>query len=208
MFLEYIDSTKSWSEHIQHVLIFCRVHIQRKLYQKFRNASEYTLMCQLCTETNKSKFDTILRQLMNSSSSDVRNWATHKNVDWIRAGMSRCYTKMPAASFDSFEKSSNLVESTHHSTNLGGIGVSLLAGIKEYVKPLSLIIILRLLIIPLLLTCRSQAIDENRINTLNESIRFGARDSYKVTTPISRKRRAMGQPGKPSSFLQCSNMII
>ncbi|KAN0086360.1 hypothetical protein V8E54_000048 [Elaphomyces granulatus] len=34
----------------------------------------------------------------------------------------------------------------------------------------------------------SQTIDENRI-----------RDSYKVTTPISRKRRAMGQPGSGSA---------
>jgi hypothetical protein len=88
-------------------------------------------MCQLLTEANKAKFDTILRQLLNSSSQEVRNWAKHKNVNWMLAGMSRCYTKMPAVSFDSFEKNANLVESTHHSTNLGGIGVSLLAGIKE-----------------------------------------------------------------------------
>jgi hypothetical protein len=131
MFLHSIDQSKSWSAHLQHVLIFCRVHIQRKLYQKFRDAPEYTLMGQLLTENNKSKFDIILGQLLRSSSPDVRNWAKHKNVDWMLAGMSRCYTKMPVVLFDSFEKDSNLVESTHHSTNLGGIGVSLLAGIKE-----------------------------------------------------------------------------
>ena len=131
MFLASIDDTRSWSEHLQHILIFCRVHIRRKLHQKFRNVSEYTLMCQLLSEANKLKFDTILRQLLHSSNPDVCNWARNKNIDWILAGMSRCYTKMPAVSFASFEKNSNLVESTHHSTNLGGIGVSLLAGIKE-----------------------------------------------------------------------------
>ena len=124
MFLHSIGKSKSWSDHLQHVLIFCRVHIQRKLHQKFRDTPEYTLMDQIFTENNKSKFDIILGQLLNSSNLEVRNWAKNKNVDWRLAGMSRCYTKMPAVKFDSFEKNSNLVESTH----------SLLAGIKEWVK--------------------------------------------------------------------------
>ncbi|OXV08157.1 hypothetical protein Egran_04080 [Elaphomyces granulatus] len=166
MFLHSIDKSKSWSDHLQHVLIFCRVYIQRKLHQKFRDTPEYTLMDQIFTENNKSKFDIILGQLLNSSNLEVRNWAKNKNVDWRLAGMSRCYTKMPAVKFDSFEKNSNLVESTH----------SLLAGIKE-----------------------SQTIDENRINNLYESLRFGTRKSYKVTTPISRKRRGMGQPASGSA---------
>jgi hypothetical protein len=141
-------------------------------------------MDQIFTENNKSKFDIILGQLLNSSNLEVRNWAKNKNVDWRLAGMSRCYTKMPAVKFDSFEKNSNLVESTH----------SLLAGIKEWVKLFSFIY----WSIPLLL--RSQTIDENRINNLYESLRFGTRKSYKVTTPISRKRRGMGQPGKFSLY--------
>jgi hypothetical protein len=137
MFLHSIDPSRSWSDHLMHILIFCRVHIQRTLYQSFRDAPEYSLMCQLLTETNKTKFDVILRQLINSSNPNVRHYARNKNVDWILAGMSRCYTKMPAVSFDSYEKNSNLVESTHRSTNLSGVGVSLLAGIKEYVMFLS-----------------------------------------------------------------------
>ncbi|KAN0067827.1 hypothetical protein V8E54_014074 [Elaphomyces granulatus] len=72
----------------------------------------------------------------------------------------------------------NLPRAGHLVQLQGGIGVSLLAGIKE-----------------------SQTIDENRINNLYESIRFGTRDSYKVTTPISRKRRAMGQPGSETTMI-------
>ena len=78
MFLHSIGKSKSWSDHLQHVLIFCRVHIQRKLHQKFRDTPEYTLMDQILAENNKSKFDIILGQLLNSSNLEVRNWAKIK----------------------------------------------------------------------------------------------------------------------------------
>jgi hypothetical protein len=80
MFLESTDPTEPWSDYIQHVVIFCRVHIRQKLYQKFRNASEYTLMCQLLTEANKTKCDTILRQLLNSSRPSGPKIKT--SIDW------------------------------------------------------------------------------------------------------------------------------
>jgi hypothetical protein len=88
-------------------------------------------MRRLLTEKSRPKCDEILRVLLNHGDKEVRAWAEHKKTPWILAGISRSHSKMSPATFDSHRRDTNLIESTHHHSNQGGIGVSLLNGIKQ-----------------------------------------------------------------------------
>jgi hypothetical protein len=73
-------------------------------------------------ESSKIKCENIFEALLNHSDEHVQAWAQHKKISWIISGINRCYSKMQPASFDSYQKNSNLIEITHHYSNLGGIG--------------------------------------------------------------------------------------
>src|ERR1700722_100011 len=114
--------------------IFCTVHIQRGLQQKFSETDALPLMQELLTATSKIKCENIFQALLNHSDQHVQPWAEHKKISWILSGINRCYSKMQPAVFDSYQKNPNLIESTHHYSNLDGIGVSLLTAIQQYVS--------------------------------------------------------------------------
>jgi hypothetical protein len=73
------------------------------------------------SESSKIKCGKIFQALLNHSDERVQAWAKHKRIPWILSGINRCYSKMQAASFDSYQENSNLIESFHHYSNLGGI---------------------------------------------------------------------------------------
>jgi hypothetical protein len=87
-------------------------------------------MLQLPTAT-KDACKKILETLSKHRLAAVRDWAKHKETSWILAGINPHFTKMDQNRFRSYQKDTNLIESTHHMTNVSGIGVSLLAGIHK-----------------------------------------------------------------------------
>jgi hypothetical protein len=82
-FLNSLDPSFTWQEHIQHVLMFCLVHFRRGIEQKFRNHDCYPLMLRLPTAPKEA----ILATLCRHRSADVRDWAKHKQIPWVLAGI-------------------------------------------------------------------------------------------------------------------------
>jgi hypothetical protein len=90
-------------------------------------------MQQLPTVATKELCSKILNTLCSHGRKEVRAWAKHKKIPWILSGINRAFSKMDPTLFTSTQRNSNLIESVHHATNTDGIGVALLAGIKQYV---------------------------------------------------------------------------
>ncbi|OXV06169.1 hypothetical protein Egran_06063 [Elaphomyces granulatus] len=171
-YLTSLDPSITWRDHLHHTLIFCLVHFRRGIEQKFRNADCYRLMLQLPTAT-KDACKKILDTLSRHRLAAVREWAKHKETSWILAGINPHFTKMDQNRFRSYQKDTNLIESTHHMTNVSGIGVSLLAGIHH-----------------------SQKIDSERVESVEQFLVSGVRPRSKVTSSIKRKERVIAGAGK------------
>ncbi|KAM5443968.1 hypothetical protein MaudCBS49596_008059 [Microsporum audouinii] len=129
-YLEELDATKKWREHIQHILVFCTVHYRRGI-QHFNGHSAYQLMKALPFTHDSDYVESILSQLSTDTDLHVAAWAQHKRIPWILSGLNRCFTKMDPKIFTSLQRNSNAIESNHHRINSLGIRTSLLQGIID-----------------------------------------------------------------------------
>ncbi|KAM0793811.1 hypothetical protein BDR22DRAFT_827483, partial [Usnea florida] len=128
-YLSEIDPSKKWDEHIQYVMIYCRIHLMRGIELKFKNHRYYDLMRRIPNCSSKTELELILNQLLEDPI--TRAWAIHKSRAWIISGLHIDYSRMDREAFLSFVKDSNLGEVTHRKTNYGGIGQSFLGAIKS-----------------------------------------------------------------------------
>jgi hypothetical protein len=128
-YLRQLDPSKTVTEHVQHVVIYCLVHFYRGLHSVYRNHPHYQSMKSLPEMQSEKDCKLLLNRLKQDATTAA--WADHKLKPYILSGLNAHCSKMPSEVFNSVPRNSNLIESTHRKTNRSGISQSILAAIKR-----------------------------------------------------------------------------
>ncbi|PGG94966.1 hypothetical protein AJ80_10071, partial [Polytolypa hystricis UAMH7299] len=93
-FLHDLDPSKTWSEHLQHTVIFCQTHVQRNFFKKFKlHPARYlidTIWDLPDTRDVVEHLDTIAQLYPK-----LKKWIDSKKKDWILAGLSAEHSCIP-----------------------------------------------------------------------------------------------------------------
>ncbi|OJD12483.1 hypothetical protein ACJ73_09344, partial [Blastomyces percursus] len=116
-FLHSLDPTKTWSEHLQHMLIFCRTHLQRNFRKKFGpNHPAGHLVAQIWDMNNKRD---ILEQMdtMAKLWPELKTWLNSKRKDWILSALTLEQSRISADWWTFARNHTGITESSHFADN-------------------------------------------------------------------------------------------
>jgi len=85
-YLHTLDSSREWHEHLQHMLVFCKTHVQRNFAKKFPKHPMKHSIHQLWNVDSKQN---LLNQMNNISTTypELKSWINSKKKGWILAGL-------------------------------------------------------------------------------------------------------------------------
>jgi len=115
-FLHNLDPEREWDEHLQHMLVFCQVHVKRNFRKKHPNHAALYVVGQIweakTIEELEAKMDSI-----SSVYPELKSWINSKKAPWILAGLTPETSKVPTEWWDYARKHTGAGESSHFSDN-------------------------------------------------------------------------------------------
>jgi hypothetical protein len=130
-FLNTLDPRREWQEHLQHILIFCKTHVQRNFKKKFGD-HEAKHRLHLIWEA-PSKED-VISQLDSLASvfPEISKWIKNKKKSWILSGLTPEQSKIPVKWWTFARDQTGISESSHfQDNNYTGRKQSLLAALLK-----------------------------------------------------------------------------
>ena len=116
-YLHSLDPTRQWDEHLQHILIFCSVHVKRNFAKKFpTHPLRHKIHELLWGCESKSK----LYEHMDSicvTYPELRHWVTNKKVSWLISGLTKAESKIDPTWWEYARKHTGVGESSHYQDN-------------------------------------------------------------------------------------------
>lgn len=115
-YLQDQDPTRTWEEHLQHTLIFCRVHVHRNLWSKYRDqVAPATLRPAFLAKTYESYIRRINRLCYTYPF--LTSWFRNKRKLWIVSGLVKKVSLMNRETWARTNKNTNISESSHFEDN-------------------------------------------------------------------------------------------
>lgn len=117
-YLHDLDKTRNWSEHLEHVLIFCKVHVVRAFRKRFPKHDMYDIVAhRLFNSNSRAELDSQMDEICRAYP-ELMAWIRGKQGKrWIRAALSGQETKIPIEWWMNARKHTGLNESSHFSDN-------------------------------------------------------------------------------------------
>ena len=115
--LHSIDPSRNWDEHLEHILIFCKVHVLRNFLKRFPKHNARSWIHE-CLWQSQSRLE--LEKNMDSICSaypELTNWVNNKRKPWIIAGLCHEVSKIPPEWRSKAPKETGLGESSHFADN-------------------------------------------------------------------------------------------
>lgn len=112
-----MDPSRNWDEHLQHMLIFCKVHVLRNFRKKFPKHKAQGLIQDYLWNVDS------LAELYDGMDSICRahpkltSWVCSKKKDWIAAGLCLEASKIPPNQWILAHKHTGIGESSHFEDN-------------------------------------------------------------------------------------------
>jgi hypothetical protein len=134
-FLHQLDPQREWQEHLQHVLIFCKTHVQRNFAKKFGDHAAKHQLHQIWEASSKEE---VVRKLHGLAEifPELRNWIKNKEKPWILSGLTPEQSKIPIQWWVYARDQTGIGESSHfQENNYTGRKQSLLAACLKYEYP-------------------------------------------------------------------------
>jgi hypothetical protein len=115
-FLAKRDPTRTWSEHIQYILIFCRVHLQRNFHKRW---PRHAVLHSMKDIFEGDSVQEIVRRIDGICSvyPELKPWFKNKRKDWMLAALTKEHSKIPLQWWDIALKHTGLAESSHFQDN-------------------------------------------------------------------------------------------
>lgn len=132
-YLHELDGSWEWHEHLQYLLVFCRVHVQRNFMRKHpKHLATHTIM-QLWDTTSVHDLQAQI-QVLCSTYPELSTWLRNKSKPWILAGLVCEKSHIPKPWWLFARSHTGLSESSHFvDNNFTGRKLSLLAAVLRYV---------------------------------------------------------------------------
>jgi hypothetical protein len=122
----------TWDEHLQHILVFCQVHVKRNFRKKFGDHDAKEAVNRLWDQTSVEELFKIVKGIQATfGDAKLDQWLKTKvSKPWILAGLCSAQSKMDYRYWKAVAKHTNISESSHFQDNYGtGRGLSLLGAI-------------------------------------------------------------------------------
>ncbi|EAW24036.1 uncharacterized protein NFIA_036080 [Aspergillus fischeri NRRL 181] len=121
--------------HLQHIIIFCRVHFQRSILKTIgttnQGSSLWSRMMSLLDCKSEADYDTLLDLLIKYEDVNVQNWAKQKKSTIIKAGLNKACSKIQPYYFDILRNHTNAVEQSHQESYASGKYLTLVEAVKK-----------------------------------------------------------------------------
>ena len=79
-YLHDIDPTRTWQMHVQHVIVFCRIHYARNL-RPHRKHPQYETMRNLPLMSSREEVTDFLRDFRHDP--QIGGWVRQKECSWV-----------------------------------------------------------------------------------------------------------------------------
>ena len=129
----YLDAVSGfewgWEKHLEHVLIFCQVHVERNFRKKFQQHKAFSILNQLWEAETYEEYVERIQSLCRQYP-DLRSWLRGKQKGWIASGLVRRLSKIPGTYWGYARKNTNIAEVTHaEDNNATGRGLTVLGAV-------------------------------------------------------------------------------
>jgi len=133
-YLHSLDKSRTWDEHIQHLLVFCIVHLKRNFAKRFpKHPARYVILDKLFNASSQEE----LRQHMQSMCAmypELKAWIVNKQPQWLLSGLCQSESKVTTSYWIYAKKHTGDSEGSHfQENNFTGRGRSLIAAALLYV---------------------------------------------------------------------------
>ncbi|KAJ5081543.1 hypothetical protein NUU61_009807 [Penicillium alfredii] len=115
-YLAGLDPRWTWSEHLQHVLIFCQTHVKRAFRKKFGDHPA-TAIINYIWEADSKQAVLSLMEAMISQFPETESWVKNKQVDWILSSITPEASKIPIHWWIQAPHHTGICESSHFVDN-------------------------------------------------------------------------------------------
>lgn len=130
-YLHSIDPSRSWNEHLQHILIFCRVHAERNFFKRYHNHTMRHYIQQIWKAEKKQDVIRYMNRACQAYT-ELAPWFNAKKNPWILSALCQEVSKIDTLWWKIAHKNTNLCESSHFEDNyFTGKSISLLAGVMR-----------------------------------------------------------------------------
>lgn len=130
-YLHTLDPSRTWEEHLSHVLVFCKTHLQRNFAKKFPRHPLKHGIHQLWEAGSKAEL-LYLMDCICKEYPELQSWVKNKKTDWILGGLSREQSKIPFKWWVCARKHTGLNEGSHfQDNNFTGRKISMLGAVLK-----------------------------------------------------------------------------
>jgi hypothetical protein len=134
-YLAEIAPDRTWDEHLQHMLVFCQVHVRRNFMEKYQKHPVFHYIKLLWTDVDNLSALKEHIQSICVTFPEMKSWYANKETNWILAGLSAKASKVPYEWRKIARKDTNASESSHAQDNFfTGTKNALLHSILKYKK--------------------------------------------------------------------------
>ncbi|KAH8684403.1 hypothetical protein BGZ60DRAFT_165405 [Tricladium varicosporioides] len=111
------DPSREWYEHLQHILVFCTVHLKRNFAKKFPlHPARHMLLDKIFGSESSDEITTHMRNICTVYP-ELQSWVVNKQPTWLIAGLARSASKVPIAYWTFARKHTGISESSHFQEN-------------------------------------------------------------------------------------------
>lgn len=128
-YLHSLDPSRSWQEHLHHMLVFCQVHVKRNFAKKF---PQHPMLFHVDALWNAETKQGLLEKMDSICvvHPELKPFFNGKKADWILAGLTIEQSKVPYEWWVYARKHTGISESSHfRDNNYTGRKLSLLSAI-------------------------------------------------------------------------------
>ncbi len=130
-YLHMLDSSREWNEHLHHMVVFCKTHVQRNFAKKFPTHPMKHHIHQLWGVNSRKK---LLKKMDSICETypELTSWIDNKRTGWILAGLTPEQSKVPIKWWMYARDHTGISESSHfQDNNFTGRKISLLDAVLK-----------------------------------------------------------------------------
>ena len=136
-YLYSLDPSREWDEHLQHLLVFCTVHLKRNFAKRFpHHPARYIIIDKLFTTSGPVTRSALAAHMhsMCTLYPELRTWIINKQPQWLLSGICQSESRVAIEDWTLAKKHTGDSESSHfQENNFIGRGRSICAAALLYV---------------------------------------------------------------------------
>ncbi|KAI2466462.1 hypothetical protein F4781DRAFT_434338 [Annulohypoxylon bovei var. microspora] len=129
-YLEGLDPSKSWQEHLLYIVIFCKVHLRRGFHSRFPRCNLGAFLDQIFGSPSQARLLEVISAAIRLYP-ETKDWWENKLPSWLQGGLCQACSKIDPVDWSNALKHTGINESEHFMVNnFTGRSISFLMAVK------------------------------------------------------------------------------